>query len=661
MKTQKSSMVSLMAATALMLAGCGNSQQDHWVTGQTGSPQVQTGTLALRQATTHPEADTLGLTFLDAAGAEVGYSEAVIEGTEASAKAVLAQGGGGVDTSVPNVPLSTRSVKIDHLRNGGYALADETEEVTWNGTTGTSTDTSVPTEVDGDTSRWKGSVDDTGRAHLTVQQGGATAQEFLLKGVAYSPAPIGYNTRQGLDLGDFFWDSPAPQYFIDWQKMWERDIENMRKMGFNTIRVYNMIPYHFRQLNPNDPPIAGIPDPSTVPNNVDYVYEHKKFLDACWNNGKDPIYVIVGISMPDEVWYKQINDNKATDTFIAAVIKFWEAAFPKVVEQTADHPAVMGYTMFNEKAFPQYFADTGGATAEFWWGQVKRFSEQAKTLAPDKLVGWATNDDPSLPQRARGFLASHGQALDFFGVNGYQTSYWRDSLDVYKKEALGALARPVILTEFGIPNTTRTNRTNFQPYLEPAFTALKNRIAALFGVDASQITTGGADVNLTFPTEASANSIVNNDPQVLAGSAEIVGRMTKGAFEHPICVGQTYFDWSDEWWKQESYASVQIPDTTSPDPNAKRTVYGVELSPFKQEGGQPLDRFPGGYWDEEGFGLHSVAVNPQRTPQQVFTPNSREAGANTRPDILTPRQPVVDALLGAYKDAEASRNAALGQ
>lgn len=589
--------------------------------------------------------DSLGLTFRDAGGGEVYYKEVRAENP----------------VSVSGVPLTAETVEIDYLRNGGFALFEDSETIVWEGDRGSVQDPNPGPPGDTGTA-WSTNVDTDGRAHILVSKEGDQEEEFLVKGVAYSPAPIGYNTRQSLDLGDFFWDTPASEYFIDWEGIWKRDLEQIRDLGFNTLRVYNMMPYHLNALNPGEPLEKALPDPAQIPNPSQglYLYEHKKFLDACWNNGDRPIFVMVGISMPDSIWYKHVYDNQATNKLTAAEIRFWDAAFPTMVEQVASHPAVLGFTIFNEKAFPQYYRDGGGETSDFWWSQVKKYTELAKALAPGKLVGWATNDDPQLPVQAPGYLASHGQAIDFFGVNGYQTVNWNPSLDNYRAENLGALARPVILTEFGMPNTTRTDHSSFQPYLEPALTAVKNMLAGLFGVTVSDVLIPpGTDINLVFPTAGSVNSIVVNDPSVLNRGAEIVGSLTRQAFEHPICVGLTYFDWSDEWWKQEPYAPFLVPDKSVPDPNAKKFVFSVDLKPDVQEGGMPESSFPGGYWDEEGFGLHSIALDPGRQAHQVFADKEWKVGANTLPDQLTPRTAVLEALLGTYQNAEAIRTEAL--
>jgi hypothetical protein len=644
----------------IVFVGCGSDTSDVFT--QTGDGSGTQNTLTIvhegglaRNADhefdvpgTIPEGvDSLGVTLFSENGTRIGYHEVVA----------------AREVSIAGIPRQTQSVDIDYLRNGGYAVAEDSETVVWNGNQARVEDPD-PGPATEPSSHWTTSVDPDGRAHLKVGVEGNAPEEFLVKGVAYSPAPIGYNTRQSLDLGDFFWDTPAPQFFIDWEGLWQRDLENIRKLGFNTIRVYNMSPYHLNAVNPGDPPIKGIPDPDNIPDedNGVFLYEHTKFLDACWNNGEDPIYVLVGVSMPAEIWVKGIHDSGQSDAFVARVIKFWDRSFPIMVDEVKTHPAVMGFTVFNEQAFPHLYSDNAAdpAVSTFWWDQVKKYTELGKGIAPTKLMGWATNDDPQIPIAAPNFLASHGQALDFFGVNGYQTDNWNPTLDNYRVSQLGDLARPVILTEFGMPVTTRTDKTLFQPFLGQALAACQQLLASQFGVAPNQVQIPpGTDVNLTFPTLASAKSIVNDDPAVLARAAEIVGSLSKKSFEHPICVGMTYFDWCDEWWKQEPYGTFLIPDFASADPNAKKTVHCVPLEPFTQEGGQPQVSFPGGYWDEEGFGLHSIALNPKRTAAQVFADKQWKTGANTVPDDLTPRQPVLDALLNSYGNAESTRDGAL--
>lgn len=619
-----------------LLAGCSDSSTSGGGSG--ASSHNSTGTVSIAHDGFAPEAlqreddrplippgvDAMQLTFHDAAGNVVhGPVEVPVSTT----------------VQVPGVPTTAREVEIDYLRNGGYCLYTDREALDWQGGAAYVSDPD-PAAAAPPSSAWRAWMDDAGKAHLGVRVNGAAEAGFLVKGVAYSPAPIGYNTRQSTDLGDFFWDTPNKDWFLDWDGVWKRDLEKIREMGFNTVRVYSMIPYH---LGTN----GEVPDPDKIPSEGQFLYEHKKFLDACWNNGDRPIYVLVGVPTSDEIWYKHVYDLKDSDPNIGRIVKFWEAAWPEMVKQVGDHPAVLGFVMFNEKAFPQYFAD-GEPEAGHWWSQVKKFSEESKTKAPQKLVGWATNDDPTIPARSRGYLASHGGFLDFFGVNGYQPDQWNASLDPYLKSNLGNLARPVILTEFGMPGTGRDDKTMFQPYKEPALTQCKNVLAQRYGVSPSQVEIpGGTDTNLSFPTPESVRTIRDMGADA-AGTA--VGRSVPKAFEHLVCVGMTYFDWSDEYWKQESYIPFFIPGPNG----SKKTVYYAELDPKLQEGGFPNPSFPNGTWDEEGFGLHSIALSG-RTADQVYGVQPWNPGGNTRPDALTPRAALVQALLTAYQNAETSR------
>lgn len=103
-----------------------------------------------------------------------------------------------------------------------------------------------------------------------------------------------------------------------------------------------------------------MPDPDNIPSEGQFLYQHKKFLDACWNNGDRPIYVLVGVPTSDEVWYQHVCDLKSTDPNIAKIVKFWEAAFPEMVKQTGDHPAVLRLRGFPNPSFPNGTWDEEG-------------------------------------------------------------------------------------------------------------------------------------------------------------------------------------------------------------------------------------------------------------------------------------------------------------
>ena len=186
-----------------------------------------------------------------------------------------------------NVPLSARSATVSYLRNGGFALAKDDEDIAWAGVTASASPNPAP--VDASYTRWKTSVDTSGVASVALsssQVNGGAPKDIVLKGVAYSPAPIGTSNKNGPGFGDLFWDTPRPNDFLDFDQVWKRDLENIRAKGFNSVRIYSLIA-HFIKDNGAIPTPAEIADENQL-----RVRQHKKFLDAAWNNGLNPIYVL---------------------------------------------------------------------------------------------------------------------------------------------------------------------------------------------------------------------------------------------------------------------------------------------------------------------------------------------------------------------------------
>jgi hypothetical protein len=90
-------------------------------------------------------------------------------------------------------------------------------------------------------------------------------QPFVVKGMNYSPVPIG--TAPGfVPYGDYF----IPYY----ANVWKPDVDNMRAAGINVIKLYAGNP----DLNAGAPGTAG---------------NWKAFLDYCYNGGNKPIYVVM--------------------------------------------------------------------------------------------------------------------------------------------------------------------------------------------------------------------------------------------------------------------------------------------------------------------------------------------------------------------------------
>ncbi|MBN1384576.1 MAG: discoidin domain-containing protein [Elusimicrobia bacterium] len=114
---------------------------------------------------------------------------------------------------------------------------------------------------------------------------------FFIKGVGYQPVPI------GIDVG-------YPVY--DKSDIYQRDLKLLRSIGCNTLRTWGAA-------------------------------NNKGFLDACYNNGKDSIYVITGPYLDPKLNFAQKSDQDK-------VIAEWK----KFINEFKDHPAILMWQLGNE-------------------------------------------------------------------------------------------------------------------------------------------------------------------------------------------------------------------------------------------------------------------------------------------------------------------------
>ncbi len=95
----------------------------------------------------------------------------------------------------------------------------------------------------------------------------------------------------------------------------------------------------------------------------------------------------------------------------------------------------------------------------------------------------------------------------------------------------------------------------------------------------------------------------------------------------PVCAGSAYFEWTDEWWKADAYY-----------PNARCPAT------VQNPGKSTNDSFPGGWDDEECFGLNAIEPAGQNPAGRSVPPSGGCPGPwnfDTNqpypPDILLPR------------------------
>lgn len=516
----------------------------------------------------------------------------------------------------PPLPEGTTSVEIDYLRNGGYTLYRANVPAAAGGGVANN-----PSEqpVDESLSRWELQDDGNGGFSLKVTPTIAGVEgeqsDFIIKGICYSPCPINVLGDGAPNIGDFFFDdiinpNNGQVDFFSWFGLWGKgdlgdgffareDINRMRDLNANTVRTYSMLSR--QQNDPSvNPNLPEFPDPSGQ-----YHHQHKKFLDLCWNNGDDPLYVIVGIPAPADLLYLNLQNNTP------AKIEFYDFVLRETIEDLANHPAVLGFTIQNEindgaDAFPgnsgQMVADnvaTGiqNERSDFYWGKVKEHSDYAKTTAPDKLVGMVVHDFREIAQYGSNFptpedsYLARASNLDFAGINTYQTANYNDQFEKGWGAITGPARKAVLFSELGFPATTR---------------------------------------------EGNDPRTIHDTPQSRQNTANLVAKMLPQAFSNPVSIGACYFEFSDEWWKQvENTKQVVIN-------GMNKTVRATD----EWYGGNSASGFPNGYWDEEGFGLFSIARYPGL---QNSDPVVSQGGPNREFDRLTERTEITSVVKDVFQ------------
>lgn len=271
-------------------------------------------------------------------------------------------------------------------------------------------------------------------------------------------------------------------------------------------------------------------------------------------------------------------------------IAFWTNMLQETAEQVGNHPAVAGFVIQNEQDSNVVTYGPNTSAVEFWWSQVEAMARIVKTAAPTKLVGMAVHDDPNIPGQAASYMASV-PSMDFWGVNTYQTQTFD----------------PVFGT---VPNVG-------PGYAGLTGSALKPVILTEWGMPA------------TGHRSAGDPSTIYADSTTIANAAAVVENMVPQAFAQGLLIGIYYFEYCDEWWNQGGSPNI-----------------------YTWWGGSQATGFPNGFWDQEGFGLHSIQRGAGLSNSSpIWVQNGGNGGPNTPIDVHTPRQALISALASAYAKA----------
>lgn len=394
-------------------------------------------------------------------------------------------------------------------------------------------------------------------------------EPFTVKGVNYSPIPIGASFDDDDKIGDVFFDFFNPVHKVDFAKM--------REMGTNTIRIYSLFPWH---------PQKG----KSLPR------DHTRFFDLAYNGGDHPIYVWVSYPIsngifrykvvkekPSDGWFVEtsgkyfVEDNRKEPGFnwlgnqTAEMRKISDAeAFIAIAKKYAAHPAVFGWVLGNELNSPQNRANPK------YWNYLNTLAGELKKIDPTKLIMVALIDDSMETLQWVNKLKVDLSNIDIWGINSYRGSV-QPGLNNFGQgegslfvEYAKYTNKPLIITEFGVPSTTRQDI-----------------------VDRGIVPCTGEDHQYLVES-CPASSVVAVDSDHVA---EYIEGHWKDILDHaPIVLGGIVFEWQDEYWKV-SHQGKQCK-------HHQHQSCGVNVN------------FPGGCWDEAAFGIH--AVNLRRKSSTDF-------------------------------------------
>ena len=330
-------------------------------------------------------------------------------------------------------------------------------------------------------------------------------QPFVVKGMNYSPVPIG--TAPGIPpYGDYF----VPNY----ANVWKPDIDKIREAGINVIKLYAGNP----DLNAGAPGTGG---------------NWKQFLDYCYNGGSKPVYVVMFSYTQGGVIAQ--GGNSLND---------YIRQYDEMVKSTVKHPAVFGYMIGNE------IFDGVTGNPQFWnnFGTLINAAQGAGlSQGQNPFLMSATNDNftpqNSWPAIKLGEQSGKLANLDSWCINIYRGDQFGGSGNSVFSQYLTLMnsfvttvKKPLILGEWGTPHTTRPIGIYGQKAALP--------ITNLDDVPESQMGTGqpyfAAQPVAAF-LKTQWNTIKSN---LMAGSNQ-------------VCVGGFIFDWCDEYWKANNN-NVQV-------------------------------------------------------------------------------------------------------
>ncbi|VTZ49543.1 exported hypothetical protein [Methylocella tundrae] len=541
---------------------------------------------------------------------------------------------------------------------------------------------------------------------IKLTTGGGAPQTFIAHGVNYEPTQIGGGAGVS-PSNDFFYTNGSKT----WLPLWQRDIPLLQALHVNSVRTYGVWKWEpgFLSASSGADGVATFwrqvdfsvqtqdNTPFCDPGNGALTYphpDHTHFLNKMWNNGVNPIYVWIGIALPVELFDANFDKTRKEN-----LRQFYKYTARWLAQKYGNHPAVIGFVISNE-------VDNGvNTTTSNFWNTLNDFNALVKASAPTKLTMAVFHDGPNAFS-----TITHGQFAGKTGPQVYQLDVLGDN--PYNDPALPGnqyqrfhdgfatnctttenqpCIKPMLLTEFGTPADTHValaDATKAYPttWIAPNFIWSPSPPApqclsvgnlgpppgsgsdgpeaehAAHSTVAQELPADPTLAKFTMPTKLVPffpnSGVMAGDPLAAALQATWITKFWKQAVAPHLASngpdrdtkflyasGGYVFEFRDEWWKgNETFPYFHSASGTI----SCQPGQGCGQAACANTGGAN-NVFPGGWGDEEWFGLTSAKVNPNRCPATNFNcpggggqnkypvVNYNTGALNGGPDILKPR------------------------
>ena len=417
-----------------------------------------------------------------------------------------------------------------------------------------------------------------------------SSRELLLDGNPFFIKGVDYSTTQI----DSIYDAAPVANPLDnaYRGIWEKDLELMRADGVNAVKVYNVTLSGFKDI----PNYRILAPQQPFPKETGKINE---FLNAAWNGGKKPIYVVLSLQFG--------GDNALQPDYVKAL----SAAYKMTASEYGSYPALMGISIGNEINSETLIVQPA------WWKALNEINSSIK--AGFKEAGAEKITTTTMIDGVRNVGGEDVLSTLYYGEKyDFNVDAW--GIDVYRGPKLGTLfhqikastKKPTIIAEYGTtaayyPASSAKHGPNYacvdyqKDFDKPPY----------YGLPPPRPWEGARELK----DGSSANPNMQNLVDYVTTNQEEIFDNSIG---HGLGVdsGGFYFEFGDEWWKA-GWSHLHI---------------GGFIGNLINSNAQ----FAGCYDDEAWFGLYSVKKSGSGNQ-----PYPLDAGRN--PDLRVAR-PSLDAI-----------------